>query len=195
MAAVRSLVVYCHPDPASYVAAVNRRVVAALTARGDEVRVTDLYAEGFDPLFTAEERQRHLEHGAHPDVHRHVEDLQWCDQLVLVYPTWWSGQPAMLKGWIDRVWVRGAAWELPAGSKRLHGRLRNVRRLVAVTTHGSSKAINGLQGEPGKRVVTRTLRTICHPLARTRWIAMYGLDVATPADREAFLARVSRELR
>ncbi len=190
---MRSLVVICHPDPTSFIAAVGQRVIEALRARGDEVRVTDLYAEGFDPLFTSTEREQHLEPGAHPDVVRHVDDLQWCQQLVLVYPTWWSGQPAMLKGWIDRCWVRGAAWEL--GPKRLQGRLRNVRKIVTVTTHGSSKLINSLQGEPGKRVVTRTLRSICHPLARTTWLAFYGIDTATAAEREAFLAKVSQRLR
>lgn len=191
---MRTLVVFCHPDPGSFVAAVKERAVEVLRAAGDEVRVTDLYAEDFDPLFSADERARHLEVGAHPTVAQHVVDLQWCSQLVLVYPTWWSGQPAMLKGWIDRVWVRGAAWDLPVGENRVRGRLRNVRRIVAVTTHGSSKLVNSVQGEAGKRVVTRTLRAVCHPLARTRWIAMYGVDVATDAQRRVFLDRVSREL-
>jgi len=191
---VRSLVVYCHPDPDSFVAAAHQVVIDTLTRAGDEVRSTDLYAEGFDPVFSSAEHERHLEVGGHPDVDRYVADLAWCERLVLVYPTWWSGQPAMLKGWIDRVWVRGPVWELPADGNRLQGRLRNVRRLVVVTTHGSPKWINVLQGEPGKRVVARTLRAVCHPLARTRWIAFYGVDRSTPAQREAFLARLRRRL-
>ncbi|MBA3605813.1 MAG: NAD(P)H-dependent oxidoreductase [Actinomycetota bacterium] len=191
---MRTLVVYCHPDAESFVAAVKDRAVEALRAAGHNVRVTDLYAEGFDPLFSAAERARHLEVGADRTVTRHVVDLQWCQQLVLVYPTWWSGQPAMLKGWIERVWVRGATWDLPVGGNRIRGRLRNVRRIVAITTHGSSKLVNAVQGEPGKRIVTRTLRAVCHPLARTRWIAMYGVDVASDEDRHAFLVRISRQL-
>ena len=191
---MRTLVVSCHPDPDSFCAALTARVEQALTGAGHELRVTDLYAEGFDPLFSAAEHAAHLEPGAHPDVGGHVADLQWCDQLVLVYPTWWSGQPAMLKGWIDRVWVRGAAWELPSGGNRLQGRLRNVRSLVVVTTHGSTKWINTLQGEPGKRVVTRTLRAVCHPRARTTWISLYGLDRSTADERRAFLDGVPRRL-
>ena len=175
-------------------AAAHRIVVDTLTGAGDEVRSTDLYAEGFDPVFSSAEHERHLEVGGHPDVDRYVADLAWCERLVLVYPTWWSGQPAMLKGWIDRVWVRGPVWELPVDGNRLQGRLRNVRRLVVVTTHGSPKWINVLQGEPGKRVVARTLRVVCHPLARTRWIAFDGVDRSTPAQREAFLARLPRRL-
>jgi putative NADPH-quinone reductase len=176
------------------VAAVRDRVVDALTAAGHEVRLTDLYAEGFDPLFTADEHKAHLQEGAHPDASAHVADLLWCEQVVLVYPTWWSGQPAMLKGWIDRAFVRGATWDLQPGAKRLRGRLRNVRRLVVVTTHGSSKWVNALQGEPGKRVVTRTLRAVCHPLTRTHWIAMYGVDRSTLEQRQAFLDALPRRL-
>ena len=91
----------------------------------------------------------------------------------------------MLKGWIERVWVNGVAWELPAGANRLRGRLRNVRRIVAITSHGSSKLINALEGEVGKRMVTRTLRSLCHPLTRTTWLAFYGIDTATDEQRRA----------
>lgn len=191
---MRTLLVYCHPDDESFVAAIRDRVIAALEAAGDDVRVTDLYGEGFDPLFSAEEHATHLQEGAHPDASAHVDDLLWCEQLVLVYPTWWSGQPAMLKGWIDRAFVRGATWDLPPGTRRLRGRLRNVRRLVVVTTHGSPKWVNAMQGEAGKRVVSRTLRAVCHPLARTHWIAMYGVDRSTPERRQAFLNAIPRRL-
>jgi putative NADPH-quinone reductase len=191
---MRSLVVYCHPDPASFTAVTRDRAISALQARGDEVRANDLYAEGFDPLFTADERERHLERGSDPVIAPYVEDLLWCERLLLVYPTWWSGQPAMLKGWIERVWVNGVAWELPAGANRLRGRLHNVRRLVAITSHGSSKLINALEGEVGKRMVTRTLRSLCHPLTRTTWLAFYGIDTAPEEQRQRFLAKVERRL-
>ena len=70
-----------------------------------------------------------------------------------------------------------------------------MRRIVAITTHGSSKFVNALEGEVGKRMVTRTLRAVCHPLARTTWIAMYGVDTATDEARRAFLDRIERRLR
>jgi putative NADPH-quinone reductase len=190
----RALVVYCHPAENSFVAAVRNRVLAGLRQGGAEVRLNDLYAEGFDPAFTSTERANHLVPGADPSVQSYAADLQWCDVLVLVYPTWWSGQPAMLKGWMDRVWVNGVAWTLPEGTNRLRPGLRNVRRLVAVTTHGSSKLVNAVEGETGKRTVTRSLRTMCHPLARTTWLALYGIDNASNARRVAFLDRVERRL-
>jgi len=192
--ATRALVVYCHPLEESLVAAARDRVTAALFAGGAEVRMNDLYADGFDPAFSAAERANHMAPGTDPSISSYADDLQWCDTLVLVYPTWWSGQPAMLKGWMDRVWVNGVAWTLPEGANRLRPELRNVRRLVAVTTHGSSKFVNMVEGETGKRTMTRSLRTMCHPLARTTWLAMYGIDNASEARRQAFLDRVERRI-
>lgn len=190
----RALVVYSHPCDDSFVAAVRDHTFDALRGAGAEVRLDDLYADGFDPCFSAEERREHRRPGAHPSLDRWVENLRWCDTLVLVYPTWWAGQPAMLKGWIDRVWACEVAWTVPEGADRLRPHLRNVRRLVAITTHGSPKHINMLEGEGGKRTLTRSLRTMCHPLARTTWLAMYGLDNATPGERAKFLDRVERRL-
>jgi NAD(P)H dehydrogenase (quinone) len=192
---VRTLVVHCHPDPESFTAAVRDRAVDALRQGGDQIRLTDLYAVRFNPVLSAGEQSRHLEPGPDPSVADHAADLQWCERLVLVYPTWWSGQPAMLKGWFDRVWVKEVAFDLPPDSNRIQRRLHNVRRIVAITTHGSSKFVNALEGEVGKRMMTRTLRAVCNPLVRTEWIALYGIDTASDADKAAFLDRVGRKLR
>lgn len=191
---MNTLVVYCHPDPESFTATIREAVVETLTAGGHDVRVRDLYGEGFDPKFSAEERRSHMTPGPHKSVEAHTEELHWCRHLVLVYPTWWSGQPSMLKGWMDRVWVRGVAWEVPPGGKPVKRRLTNVRRITAVTTHGSSKWVNMVEGEGGKRTVTRSLRSVYHPLARTEWLAMYGVDTSTAAQREGFLTTVGRKL-
>ena len=192
---MRTLVVHCHPDPESFTAAVRDRAIDALRQRGDEIRLTDLYAMGFNPVLSEREQARHLEPGPDPSVADHAADLLWCQRLVLIYPTWWSGQPAMLKGWFDRVLVKDVAFELPPDSNRIHAKLRNVRRIVAITTHGSTKLVNVLEGEVGKRMVTRTLRAVCHPLTRTTWLAMYGMDTATAEQRRAFLDKIGRALR
>lgn len=190
----RALVVYCHPSPTSYVAAVKDRVLSGLETAGADTRYIDLYAEGFVPEFSAEERAAHLDDGTTADIASHAEALQWCDTLILVYPTWWAGQPAMLKGWFDRVFVSGVAWDLPAGANRLRPRLRNVRRIVAVTTHGSPKYINALEGEGGKRVISRALRPMCHRLCRFTWLSIYNVDRCDDAAREKFLDRTERSI-
>lgn len=188
------LVVYAHPVEGSFCSAVRDRAIAALEASGHSVRVTDLYADGFTPELSEWEHEHHLEPDK-PGITGSVDDLRWCDTIVLVYPTWLSSQPAILKGWIDRVWVSGVAYHLPTGSNRIRPLLTNVRRLVVITTHGSSRFVNRLQGEPGKRIVTRSIRLMCHRFARTQWIALYRMDRCSDGDRRAFLDRVDRRLR
>jgi putative NADPH-quinone reductase len=189
---MRALVVYAHPDPESFAGAVLARAVRGLERAGHEVRVTDLYADGFDGAMTADERLTHKEPGVGPDLQRHADDLRWAELLVLVYPTWWSGFPAILKGWVDRVWVAGVAWELPDGANRIRPRLGNIRRIIAITGHGSSKLVNMAEGESGKRTVTRSMRSMCSWRTRTTWCALYGLDTSTAEQRDAFLERVER---
>ena len=72
--------------------------------------------------------------------------------------------------------------------------MRNVRQLVAVTSHGSSKLLNSLQGEGGKRTLSRSLRTMCHPLARTHWLAFYGIDADDADRRDAFLDTLAAKI-
>ena len=192
---MRVLVVYCHPDPASFCAYLCDRAVGVLRGRGHDVDLLDLYAEGFEPELTAHDRSTHRDPpSTKPHLLDHAARLTRAQALVFVYPTWMGGQPAMLKGWFDRVWINGIAYDLPEGGSRVQPRLRGIRHLIVVTTHGSSKFVNAIEGEPGKRVITRALRVLCHRFARTRWIAMYGIDRATESDRTAFVARVERRL-
>lgn len=167
---MKAFVVCCHPDPESFTAAVMARAAEALRAAGHAVRSCDLYADGFDPA---------------ADVAGYSDSLRWCDALVFVYPTWWSGQPALLAAWLERM-LESIGPDAP--------RLANVRRLITITTHGSSRFINLLEGETGRRVIGRAVRGVCHRYARTSWIALYGIDRSTPADRQAFLDRVAERM-
>jgi len=193
---VKVYLVHCHPSEASITAAARDRALAGLHAAGHDVRVTDLYAEGFTPELSAWERTHHLDPpSTKPAITTYADNLRWCDALVLVYPTWWSGQPAMLKGWIDRVWVAGVAYELPEGANRIRPLLKNIRHLVAITTHGSTKWVNVLEGEGGKRIITRSLRVLCSKRARTKWVALYNIDRSTDARRAEYLSRVEQSMR
>jgi putative NADPH-quinone reductase len=193
---VKVYVVYCHPDPESFTAAVRRRTVDTLAAAGHEVLETDLYADEFDPTFSLQERIDYLTVPAiDPAIAVYCERLRWCEALVFVYPTWWSGQPAMMLGWLDRVLRRGIAWDQAEGEVRITPQLTNVRRLVAITTHGSSRLVNLVEGETGRRVIGRALRILCHRFARTTWLALYNIDRSTASERRAFLDRVERRMR
>ncbi len=191
---MKTLVVYCHPVAGSFTSVVRDAALQGLADGGHEVRLHDLHADGFDPVLSASEHSLHLDSAVPADVQRYADDLVWCESLVLVYPTWWSGQPAMLKGWVDRVWVNGVAWTLPSGANRLRPLLGNIRLITVVTSHGSSKLVNSLEGESGKRIANRSLRILCNRRCRTRWIAIYGIDTSSQQDRVAFLHRVRRRL-
>ena len=105
---MRILLIYCHPRPDSYCAALREVATEALKSAGHVVEVRDLYAEGFYPVLDAEERGRYYDEGDHrPDISSHVASLLRAEALVFVYPTWWFSPPATLKGWFDRVLAAG----------------------------------------------------------------------------------------
>ena len=186
-----------HPSPGSFLSSLRDTVLHEADAAGHEVRHRDLYAESFSPAYERSNHVGDLERklGQLPELRSHVDDLRWCDTLVLAYPTWWSAQPAILKGWIDRVFMNQVAWVLPEGAARISPLLTNVRRLVVVTTHGSSRAVNALQGESGKRIAFRSIRAMFHPRVRTHWVAVYGIDSMSPQARSAASERVRRRVR
>ncbi len=187
----RCLVVVTHPRPDSLTRSAAARVLAGLDSAGHEVRLIDLDAEDFDPRLTTFEKEHHIgEPSDRPDLVEHVDALQWAERLILVYPTWFSGQPARLKGWFDRVWMHQVAFSLPEGSNRIRARLQNLRRIDIVTSHGSSRVVNLLQGNGGRLTVFRTLRLLCHPLCRTRLTALYDVDRQDAAGIGSWLERV-----
>jgi putative NADPH-quinone reductase len=190
---VSALVVFAHPVPDSFTASMRDSVVGALRSGGHQVDLADLYADGFDPRLTADEHANHrlgVEHK--PVAAAWADRLRACDTLVLVYPTWWSAQPAMLKGWFERVWVNGVAVAVHDDGRVPSPLLTNIRRVITVTTHGSSKLVNSLQGEPGKRFVKRALRSAVNRRCRVEWIAFYGNDRSGAQQRTRFLQRVTR---
>ena len=190
---VKSLVVHCHPSRESLVGAARDRVVDALRTGGHDVEVIDLYADNFDPRLDAYEHRNHREPAeVKPYLATVAEQLRRCELLVVVYPTWWGGQPAMLKGWFERVWVNDIASRVRTDGRPPTPLLTNIRRIVAVTTHGSSKWLNAIEGESGKRFLKRALRASVGTRCRVEWLALYRVDRSTERDRTAFLERVSR---
>ncbi|MEL6209562.1 MAG: NAD(P)H-dependent oxidoreductase, partial [Pseudomonadota bacterium] len=137
---MRALIVYCHPNPESFNAAVLATVRQRLEAAGAEVRVRDLYAEGFAPVLTRAELAGYEDSPANvAPVATDVALLRWCDTLVFVYPTWWYGLPAALKGWLDRVMLPEVAFLMPDATHRdIRPALTQIDRLGVFTTCGAS---------------------------------------------------------
>ena len=193
---MRVLVVHAHPGPGSFSAAVRGAAVAGLESAGHDVEVVDLYAERFQAAMTRAEHQAYLTDRpiVSPDVAHHAVLVERAEALVFVYPTWWAGLPAIMKGWLDRVLVQGVAFELDPVTSRVKPRLGHVRRIVGITTYGSSPWYVHLVGDGGRRTLARTLRLVCRRRSRPVWLALYRMDGATDADRRAFLLRVRRRM-
>lgn len=197
---MRCLVVHAHPDPESFSAALRERAVAALTGAGHEVEVIDLYGLGFNPCLTEQEHVDYFSIGLdHPDptVAGHIESLSRAEMLVFVYPTWWSGLPAILKGWLDRTLLPEVAFTLSPGATGkdvVKPNLENVRRLVGITTYGSKRSDVRLLGDGGRRTINRTVRLVCAKRCRTTWLGLHQLDTLDAEGRTGFLDRVETKL-
>ena len=186
------MVLYAHPCAESFCAALHDTVVERLTARGWEVDDCDLNAEGFDPVLTeAERRGYHDTTTNRAPVAPYVDRLMAARALVLVFPVWNFGYPAILKGFFDRVFLPGVSFRLEGG--RVRPNLTHVERLAAVATYGGTRGKAILAGDPPRRTVMRSLRHVTRP-GRTRYLALYDMNRADAPTRERFLARVGREM-
>jgi NAD(P)H dehydrogenase (quinone) len=188
---MHALVVYCHPCEESFTGAVRDTVVATLQARGHTVKLIDLYGEGFDPVMSGEERRTYHDE---PDnllpIAPHAEQLAWAEAVIFVYPTWWYGLPAMLKGWLERVLVPGFAFSMPTEQHGPRPLLLKIRHVLALTTCGATPLTTWLMGQPGRRTLLRGFRSVCHPLTRTRFLALYKMDTISAEQRSQHLQRV-----
>ncbi len=111
---MHALVLIAHPCDDSFTHAAARAAVAGLEAGGHTVDVIDLYADGFRAHMSYEERVAYETDDPikDPQVADHAARMKQAQALVFVYPTWWSGQPAILKGWLERVMVPGVGFVL-----------------------------------------------------------------------------------
>lgn len=169
-----------------------------MRGQGHTVRTLDLYAEGFDPVLQAGGWRAHRAGQPHPaaDLSQHLAALHAAEALVLVYPTWWYGLPAMLKGWFDRVWQPGAAFMLEDGVFQLHT-LARLTRFAAVTTYGSPRPfIERIVGDPARRQLLRGLALQFAPEVSTAWAPIYDVDAKSERrlaqDRARAVRRVAR---
>ncbi|PRH77871.1 NADPH:quinone reductase [Streptomyces solincola] len=208
---MRVLWLTAHPEPRSLNGSLFREGVRFLEEQGHEVTASDLYAMDWNPLVTASDfsgsapgadgerlvigsaAEDAVRRGSlAPDITAEQDKLVWADTLVVQFPLWWYGMPAILKGWFDRVFVRGFAFGIhDAQGRQLRygeGALAGKRAMVVVSAGAREASL-------GERGVNGSLNDLLFPLQHgTLWYA--GIDVVPPllvhgadrADHHAFAA-------
>jgi NAD(P)H dehydrogenase (quinone) len=160
---MRIFIVHAHPEPKSFNGAMTAAAKAALLAAGHEVIVSDLYAMKFDPVsgrhnFTTlydpdyyKQQQEEAHAAAHdgfaPEIQAEMDKLFWCDAVILQFPLWWFGLPAILKGWVDRVFASGG--RIYGGGKWYDRGVFAGKRAMCSITIGGPSPIYSEQGLNG----------------------------------------------
>jgi len=210
---MKILIVHAHHEPKSFSSALARQAEQTLTAQGHTVDFNDLYAENFNPVsdrhnFTttkdadyfkqqAEEAHASAVGGFAPELEREIQRLEACDVLIFSYPLWWFGMPAILKGWVDRVFASGRIY---GGAKIYETGLGNSQKrgLVLLTTGGGPDMYGGYGVNPP---LASVLAPVQHgvfwfngflPLAP--FVAWSPARI-TPEEREKYLAALNARLQ
>jgi putative NADPH-quinone reductase len=169
--------------------------LAALTEVGHQVDLLDLYAEKFDPVLSEEGRRHYHDTSRNrTGLEGYIARLNSAEALILQFPTWCFGLPAMLKGFFDRMIMPGVAFDLsdPAHVKPT---LRNIKHIVGIVTYGRPRYMALWMSDPPRKIVKRYVRWFTGAEARADYYALYHLNVATDAQRAAFMAKVERAMR
>ncbi len=187
---MRVLYIYCHPLAESFHAGIRTAALGALKAVGHDVDLLDLYGESFDPVLSADERRHYFECPRNRlGLEAYVTRLKAADALVLQFPAWCFGPPAILKGFFDRVMVPGVAFDASDPGHSKSG-LVNIRKIVGVVTYGQSWLAVLWMGDRSHKIVTRFLRAFANKKAKAEIYAMYHVDRSNASKRDAFIAMV-----
>lgn len=185
-----TLIVVAHPDPSSLTHSVARRLAAALPESGTEL--ADLAAEGFDPRFSLADRHAYEVAGDFPaDVAAEIARIDRADHLVLVFPVYWWSMPALLKGWIDRVFVNGWAFGVGEGGGIRPGLQRLTTHLVPIA--GSDAPLYDRRGY-GRAFSTQIEAGIVDYCGSRRGLTEFLYDAdggGAAADVDAAVARLA----
>ena len=192
---MNALVVYCHPVEGSFCSAMRDAAITGLRAAGHTVNVIDLAAEQFNPVMSTSEWKMYAEGSGKIPVglERDVSLVKSAEIIVFVYPTWWGGLPAQLKGWIERVMLPGTAFVFNEKNKVRPG-LRNIRRIHIASTFGSPWLYVRFVNDNGRRILARAFRMNTSLRTKVSASSLYAMDTATDASRKSFLLSLEKKM-
>lgn len=188
---MNATIIYAHPNPASFNHAILERVTAELATMGVKSQLRDLYQLGFDPLLKPADFEAFKEGTVPADIRTEQEYIQQADWLVFIYPTWWWDRPAILKGYIDRVFSNGFAFKVDADLSVLP--LLSDKRAFVFNTFGGSDELQRVVGNVDNLVAkSMTLGTLALCGIETIYHPIPGLFSSTPASRATMLDEIGQ---
>lgn len=194
---MKCLVVVAHPLTESLCMSLTGKVVETLTGLGHVVKVENLHENNFNPLLTKKERKSYYNSSYDSSaVSKQVEDLLEADAIVLLFPTWWFGFPAVLKGWFDRVWGPGIAYDHAADMGPIKPRLHNLKKMFVITTLGAPGWVDYLvMWQPMKRIIKIALLKTCAPNCRLEMLSLYKSEKLDKRRVGRFMNRIEKSLQ
>jgi len=192
---MNALVVYCHPVEGSFCSAMRDAAVSGLRAAGHTVDVIDLAASQFNPVMTTSEWMTYQQGNGDVPVglERDVALVKLAEIIVFVYPTWWGGLPAQLKGWLERVMLPGTAFVFNENNKVRPG-LKNIRRIHIASTFGSPWLYVCFVNDNGRRILARAFRLNTSVRTKVSTSSLYAMDTATDESRKSFLLSLEKKM-
>lgn len=191
---MKCLIVTAHPLSESLCKHLSTQVEKKLGIMGHQVSMEDLYADNFNPSLTRSERESY--YGDFFDaslVEEQAKRLLDADGLILVFPTWWFGFPAILKGWFDRVWAPGIAYDHASDLGPIKPRIKNLKRVMAITTLGAPWWVDYIiMRRPVKKVLKTALLGACAKDAKLQFLSLYNSEKLTPKCVEQFCKKIER---
>lgn len=193
---MKCLVIIAHPLEHSLCQHLSQHVIQTLINQGHDVSVEDLYANDFSPALTPDERNTYYSSRySVQQLQGETERLQHAEALILLYPTWWFSFPAILKGWFDRVWGPGIAYDHASDYGPILPRLHALQHVIAITTLGASWWVDRcLMWQPVKRVLKYAILGTCARHSKLDYLSLYNSEKLNQKQITRFIQRIDRAL-
>lgn len=190
------LIVTSHPLRDSLCHTFANQIYSKLNTMGHTVVMENLYESIFDPVLSADERKSYY-HGIYDfsGVSPQVKRLLQADGIVILFPTWWFGFPAILKGWFDRVWAPTVAYDHADDFGPIRPKLDQLKKALVVTTVGAPWWVDRfILWRPLKRIIKYALLGACAKNCKLKYLSFYKCEMVKEERLKSFASRIDSAL-
>ena len=193
---MKCLVVIAHPLEESLCQSLASQVCEILKAAGHETRIEDLYHNNFNAALNSAERASYYRHPYESSsIQAEVDHLLSAEGLVICFPTWWFGFPAILKGWFDRIWGPGIAYDHATDLGAIKPRLHRLKKVLIITTLGSPWWVDKLiMRQPVKRILKTAILGTCAPACQFEMLTLYRSEQLNDTQVGSFVKKIKKAL-